>query len=120
MTTIIVKNFTPHYNSALGKVVRNEREYKEEMKRGGYIEYERAQEITAHNLEKRNKFDVSEKAMDWMRDVKSSSDKKGNIKMSDRQIEAMNKIGKTASRESEAFKSAQAHFDGTEARHFCR
>jgi hypothetical protein len=102
---IIIKNFQPHYNMALGKIIVNERQYKEEIKRGGYIPYEQAQEQVASNMEKRKNFQVSDKAMDWMRDVKSSADSKGNIKMSDRQIEAMGSVTK---RSNPAWEEAMA------------
>lgn len=113
---IIVKNFQPHYNSAMGKVIKNERQYKEEMKRGNYIPYEEAQQRTAHLVESRKNFTVSEKATDWMRDVKSSSDSKGNVKLSDRQIEVLKDTGTMTNRENPALKAAQESYEG---RYYC-
>lgn len=111
MTYIIVKDFKPHYNSALDKVITNERQYKEEMKRGGYIPYEEAQERVASAKAKRDQFRVSKDAQDWMRDVKSSSDRKGNVKLSDRQIALLKEKGTMTNRENPALKEAQATMD---------
>jgi hypothetical protein len=113
---IIVKDFKAHYNSAMGKVIRNEREYKEEMKRNNYIPYEEAQQRTAQLVESRKEFKVSEKATDWMRDVKSSADSKGNVKLSDRQIEVLKDAGTITNRENPALKAAQAQYEG---RYYC-
>ena len=106
---IIVKNFTPHYNSALGKVITSERQYKEEMRRGDFIPYEAGQERTAAALEKRKEYRTSEKAKDWMRDVKSSADSKGNVKLSDRQIDVLKEAGTMTNRENPALKEAMAN-----------
>jgi len=102
---IIVKNFQPHYNSAMGKVITSERKYKEEMKRGGYIPYEEAQYRDKAKAEKRNRFGVSEEATEWMRGVRSKADRKGNVKLSDREITALKK-GVTTNRENPALKEA--------------
>ena len=40
---IIVKNYE-HYNHSMGKMIHSRKQYQEEMKKGGYIPYERAQE----------------------------------------------------------------------------
>jgi len=106
MTTIIVKDFKAHYNSALGKVIKNERQYKEELKRGNYIPYEQAKEITASNMEKRNKFRISDDALAWMKSVKNSADRKGNVKLSGNQIDFLKEKGTITNRENSAFKEA--------------
>ena len=93
MPEIIVKNFKPHYNIALDKVVTSERQYKEEMKRGGYISADAGNEIVKRNLEKQREFKVSKNAEQWMREVKLKSDRDGNVKLSDRQVDAMRKMG---------------------------
>lgn len=90
---IIVKSFQPHYNRAMGKVISSERQYKDEMKRGGYVSYDECKQTVANNLEKQRQFSVSSDAKEWMRDVKSSSDKKGNVRLSDRQIDALRSKG---------------------------
>jgi hypothetical protein len=108
---IFIKNFQPHYNSAFGKVIKNERQYKEEMKRGNYIPYEEAQQRTAALVEERSRFQVSEDAIDWMRDVKSKADRKGNVRLSDRQIQAMKDRGTMTNRENPVLKAAQSEMD---------
>ena len=109
---IIIKNFTPHYNSALGKVITNERQYKEEIKRGGYIPYEEAQERTAALKESRKNVAPSEKAVNWMRDVRSSADAKGNVKLSDRQIEVLKETGAVTNRSNPAWEEAVKKHEG--------
>lgn len=90
---IIVRSFTPHYNRAMGKVIKSESQYKDEMKRGGYVSYDQCKETVKNNLEKQRQFSVSSGAQEWMRDVKSSSDSKGNVRLSDRQIDALKERG---------------------------
>ena len=118
MTYIIVKEFKPHYNSAFGKVIRNEREYKEEMKRGGYIPYEQAQEQTAARKRERDKFSISDDAKEWMKNVRSSADRKGNVKLSDRQIDMLKERGTMTNRENPALKEAQKEMDRRLPEHY--
>ena len=100
---IIVKNFQPHFNSALGKVITSERQYRDEVKKGGYIPYEEAQERDRQKTEERNKFVVSDKAVEWMRSVRSSADRRGNVKLSDQQVDFLKK-GMTTNRENPVLK----------------
>ena len=95
MVNIIVKRFEPHFNRSLDKAITSERQYREEMKRGGYISYEEAKERDKNSQEKRDaeKFKVSKPVVDILRSVKDKSDRKGNVKLSDRQIDAMKKHG---------------------------
>ena len=118
MTTIIVKDFKAHYNSALGKVITSQRQYNEEIKRGGYIPYEEAQERTAKLVESRKQFKVSDEAQGWMREVKSVADGKGNVKLSDRQIQAMKDRGTMTNKENPALKAAQAEMDSRLPAHY--
>jgi len=95
---IIVRSFKPHYNQALGKVVTSQRQYNEEIKRGGYIPYEECQQRVDNNLAKQAVFGVSDEAKSWMRDVQASADKKGNVRLSDRQIDVLKSKGQTVDR----------------------
>ena len=117
---VIVKNFPAHYNSAFGKVITSERQYKEEMKKGGYIPYDQAKEQTAKRLAERRKFSVSDEAQAWMRDVRSCADKKGNVKLSDRQVGVLKEKGTMTNRENAALKEAQSVMDSRLPEHYRR
>lgn len=102
MVYIIVKKSHEHINSAMsnwdtpkGKYIKNEAHYKEEMKRGGYITYEQAQEnaMRAEEKKRQERFKVSQPVLEVLKSVKNSADKKGNVKLSDKQITAMKKYG---------------------------
>jgi hypothetical protein len=102
---IIVKDFKPHFNVALDKVVTSQRQYNDEMKKGGYIPYEQAKENCAKIQEERKKYTTSEEARSWMREVKSKSDSAGNVKLSDREIDYLKKHS-MMNRENAALKEA--------------
>jgi hypothetical protein len=93
MMEVIVKKFDPHYNLALDKVVTSERQYKEEMRKGGFISQERGDEIVRNNIEKRKEFKISKNAETWMREARMTADRQGNVKLSDRQVDAMRQMG---------------------------
>ena len=103
---IISKKFKPHYNVAMDKVITSQRQYDNEMKRGGYVPYEQAKERVAHNLEKQREFKISGEAIDWIKSVKDSADKDGNVKLSDRQIDKLKECGTITNRENPALKEA--------------
>jgi hypothetical protein len=90
---IIVKDFKPHYNLALDKAITSDRQYREEMRRGGFISQEEGDARVKANIEKRKEFKISKGAEAWMRECKMGADRKGNVKLSDRQIDAMRKAG---------------------------
>lgn len=91
MVNIIVKKYE-HYNHAMGKHISTASQYKEEMKRGGYVPYEEAKEIAA-KANQRKEYKPSAKALEIIRTVKNSADKKGKVKLSGRTIKAMKEIG---------------------------
>lgn len=88
---IIIKNFTPHYNVALGKVITSQKQYNEEIKRGGYIPYEQAQEVVANNLERRKKFSVSDECDVRTKNICDRGRKDGKARLNDSDIEFMKK-----------------------------
>lgn len=80
-----------HYNRALGKQIRSKRQYDEELKKGGFISKDKADEITKKKAEK-----APYKASPEVRrilDSCSKPDKNGNVKMSDRGIDALKNMG---------------------------
>lgn len=95
---IIVKRFEPHYNRALGKVVTSQRQYNDEMKRGGYISHDECNDRVKSNLEKQSRFSVSDDAVEWMQGVKAKADKKGNVRLSDKEISALKTKGMAVDR----------------------
>lgn len=90
---IIVKKFEPHYNVALGKVVTSQRQYDEEVKRGGYIPYEECEQRAERNRERHQWKGVSDEAVEWTKGVVAKADKKGNVRLSGREIEALKTAG---------------------------
>lgn len=94
MTEIIVRNYE-HYNRALGKRIYTKHQYSEEMKRGGFVPFERGQELARQACEN-NKKDynyLSEKASEVIKSARSSTDRKGKVHMSDRLIDGMKEVG---------------------------
>lgn len=75
---IIVKKYE-HYNRALGKYIKSKRHYYTELDKGGYIPYEKAQQIAES---KRNKeWKPSKELVQKLNYIKTCKcDKKGNIK----------------------------------------
>lgn len=90
---IIVKNYAG-YNHAMGKNIKSRDHYDYEMKKGGYVDYDKAKEqAAAYDAKSRKEYKPSAKALEILRTVKDSADKKGNVKLSDRTIDAMKSIG---------------------------
>jgi hypothetical protein len=104
MPNIIVKNYEhfntslPSWNTPKGVYIRTKRQYDEACKRSGMISYDEAkarqEKITAQR--EKEKFVPSKNAIDLMKSVKDSADRKGNVKLSDRQIDAMKSLGHSA------------------------
>ena len=94
MVYIITKKFKSHYNRAMGKYIHTERQYKEEMKRGGYCSQE---EATARAKQARRKsaraYIPSEKSKAILNSL--NPDRKGRVKLSDRAIDGLKSMGVT-------------------------
>ena len=86
------------YNHALGKYIRSKRHYEEEMKAQGAIPYEQAQEIVRNREEKRKQYSTSADAHAILEACKPHTDKDGNVKMPDRAVDALKKMGTTFER----------------------
>ena len=91
---IIVKNYA-HINSSLpnwdtprGVLVKNKDHYDRLCKESGMTPYE--ENIGTRKLKD---YVVSEKGKEIIRQAKNSVDRKGNVKLSDRTIDAMKEIG---------------------------
>lgn len=84
-----------HYNHALGKFIEGKAHYIAEMKRGGYIPTELAEEW-AQEYDKKHppkEYKLSTKAEEIIKSLKLTADKKGNIKLGGRAIQALKEIG---------------------------
>jgi len=93
MVGIIVKKYNG-YNRAIGKYITSKRHYMNEMAKGGYIPFEKAESI-AHEAEIRNRkeYRLSDKAMGIIKSANSSKDSEGNVKVEGRMIDAMKEVG---------------------------
>lgn len=97
MVQIIVKNYE-HYNKSFGNWdtphgvhVKNKDHYDRLMKEGNYVTHEEGQEQNKGMGEK--PYTLSKKGWEIIKAAKNSKDKKGNVKLSDRTIDAMKSIG---------------------------
>lgn len=94
MANIIVRNYE-HYNRAMGKYIGSKKQYEKEMQAGGYIPYEKAEQL-AESARSRNtkKYDgISEEKMRFLYAIKNTADKKGNIRVTDRFIKGLKDHG---------------------------
>lgn len=89
MPNIIVKNYE-HFNRALGKYITSKAQYEREMVKGGFVSFEKGEQMAAKNRTERQKYDgLSPDKMKFLHQVKDMADKKGNIKISDRFVEGL-------------------------------
>lgn len=91
----------PYFSHSLGKVIRSAEHYVTEMRRGGYVPYDLAQEW-AEEYDKehpRKPYELSAKAMDVIKSLRLTADRHGNIKLGSRAIEALQDIGAIPSQE---------------------
>jgi len=94
MPNIIVKEYS-HWNRALGKYISSKKQYDEEMKKGGFVSFDKGCELAdraRENLHKDYK-ELSPLALGIIKSARLMSDKKGNIKPSDKLIDGMKKVG---------------------------
>lgn len=95
MSNIIVKRYE-HYNRPMGKYIRSKRHYEEETARGGFVSLEKGKELAEkHKRDHYKPYDKpSDKAMGLIRSVADMRpNKDGKIKLYDRQVDAMKKMG---------------------------
>jgi len=67
------KGFFPHYNSAMGKYIHTKEDYRNEMKKGGYVPYDPKVEP------KKKPYKVSDDTRSLVKAIKRQSDSKGNF-----------------------------------------
>ena len=100
---IIVKRYS-HYNRSLGKHIRSKKHYEEEMKKGGYVSYEKGQEQVKkwekdHRKDYKGMSPAARAINQYARQIK---DKKGNVKLGGRAIKAMEDLGVNFGRKPDA------------------
>lgn len=107
MVYIICKNYEhfnkalPNWNSPKGRYIRNKHQYQEEMKKAGLIPYEQAERILEQKeREYRDwKPKPTKDCLDIIEAARQSADKKGRVKLSDRTIDKMIKMGAIKNRD---------------------
>lgn len=76
----------------MGKRIKSKKHYEEEMKRGNYISQDKARAIADEKRKKGHKaYAPSEKARHIINSC--NPDRKGRVKLSDRQIDALKSMG---------------------------
>jgi ribosomal protein S21 len=99
MANIIVKNYEhfnralPNWNSKKGKHISSKKQYVEECKKAGLEPYREP-------AVRENKPEASKETRQFLNSVKDNADKKGNVKLSDRQIDYMIKKGAIKDRDT--------------------
>jgi len=91
---IIVKKYE-HYNHAMGKYISSKRQYEQEMVKGNYIPFEKAEQLAeqTRNRNHKNYDGLSEKTMRFLHQVKNTADKNGKIQISDRFVKGLKENG---------------------------
>ena len=81
---IIVKRYD-HFNRAMGKWIGSRAEYEKEMVKGGYVPFEKAEQMVEQAKTRNHQsYDkLSEKTMRFLHQTKDRADKKGNIRVDD-------------------------------------
>ena len=94
---IIVKNYEhlnrslPNWNTPKGVYVKNKDHYDRLMKESGMVSYEKMQDQASQK--KTKDYSMSKEGLEIIKTVKNSADRRGNVKLSDRTIDAMVKKG---------------------------
>lgn len=90
---IIVKSYAhhnrsfPNWNTPKGLYVKNKDHYDRLMKEHGMVSFEEAQELA--DSKKLKEYKVSKDSLDIINSAKLIADKKGNVKLGGRAIEAL-------------------------------
>lgn len=93
MANIIVRNYE-HYNKAIGKYITSKRHYEQEMAKGGFVPFEKAEQMAENARSHMHKpYVLSEKTKKFLGEIKMLADRKGNIKPSDNFIKGLQEHG---------------------------
>lgn len=90
MPNIIIKNYE-HFNRAMGKQITSRAHYEKEMIKGGFVSFEKAEQMAEQaRAKQQKKYDgLSPEKMRFLHQVKNMADRKGNIKISDRFVKGL-------------------------------
>ena len=93
---IIVKNYNhvnrslPNWDCPTGRIVRNKDHYDRLCKENGMVSFEQAQEMAEKGrVAKTKDYKLSAQSEEIIREARLKSDRKGNVKLSDRQIKVL-------------------------------
>jgi Cdc6-like AAA superfamily ATPase len=98
MANIIIRNYEhinrslPNWNTPTGRYIRNKDEYDRAMKESGMVSYEVMQQRAAENKNKESKYVPSNRALGIVRHAIEKADKKGNVKLDERAIDALKRM----------------------------
>lgn len=98
MTTIIVKNYEhvnrslPNWDTPNGRYIKNKDHYDRVMKESGMVSYETMQQRAESNSKKESKYVPSDRAVGILRHARERADKKGNVKLDSRAVEALREM----------------------------
>lgn len=90
---IIIKNYShinrslPNWDCPTGRIVKNKDHYDRLCKENGMVSYEQAEELAASK--KCKEYKISDKSLAIINSAKQCADKKGNVKLSSRTIDAL-------------------------------
>ena len=97
---IIIKSYEhlnrsfPKWDTPKGKYISSKRQYDEELKRGGFVEYEKGCRIAEQKKSQKVDYKgLTPQAENVIRAAHNISDRKGHIKPSDRLIDGMKEVG---------------------------
>ena len=98
MPAIIIRNYE-HINKSFGnwdkpngKYIKNKDHYDRTMKEQGMVSYETMQQRAESNRKKERSYVPSDKALGIVRHAIERADKKGNVKLDGRAIEALKEM----------------------------
>ena len=96
MASIIVKSYE-HFNKSLpnwdtpkGKYIKNKEHYESELRKSGMVHVDNAGQTSKPKLKD---YKLSDKARSIISSASNSKDKHGNVRLSDRTIDALKEIG---------------------------
>ena len=94
MPYIIVKRYQ-HFNRSLNKWIGSRKQYEQEMIKGGYVDFDKAEQLS-EAVRQRNtkKYDgLSDKTMKFIYQVKDMANKDGTIPVTDRYVQGLKDNG---------------------------
>lgn len=96
---IIVRNYEhtnrsfPNWDTPKGKYIRSKRQYEEEMKRGGFVDFEQGNRVAEQTNKYLDNRELTPKAQAVIKAARLQTDRKGKIKPSDRLLDGMKEVG---------------------------